>query len=155
MPQDLIERSPDVAAEQIAGLKESINQLMTEAAGPVAVECREESGSLVFSAPVSFPGGVGQGRLHVEAFRYRGNVRVDVRLNHNRVFARADGSPTRRPLYLNDFVASATLTADQPELPVAFHRRVVRGVRQARSAVRRHNVTLVAHWLEILVAVAA
>lgn len=38
MPQDLIERSPDVAAEQIAGLKESIHQLMTEAAGPVAVE---------------------------------------------------------------------------------------------------------------------
>ena len=87
-----------------------------------------------------FPGGIGQGRLCAEAFCYRGRVRIDVCLAHNRVFARPDGSPSDRRLYLNDFVASTTLDADQEDVPDAFVQHVLDGVARARAALRRGAV---------------
>ena len=155
MTQGLKERSPSEIAQEIARLEPSVKNMIARAADTGRVGVHHERDALVCIAPVSFPGGVGKGRLCVEVFRYRGRVRIDVRLVHNRVFARQDGSPSGRRLYLNDFVASVAIDTSATEVPDSFVEKVVRGVDQAQTAVRRHNADLAAYWLEILVAEAA
>lgn len=92
-----------------------------------------------FSSELSFPDGIGEGEIVAELFVYRDAVRLDLHLEHNRVFATANGGPSERRCYLNDFVASVTLDAEQDTLPNDFVRGVVAGVTAARDAVRRHN----------------
>ncbi len=151
----LIERTSNEVAPDIAVLAESIIDLIGNAAESDHVALKNHPGGLAVFAPVSFPGGVGQGQLCAEAFRYRGRVRLDVRLAHNRVFARPDGTPSGRRLYLNDFVASTTLDPGQEVVPDAFVQHVMDGVARARAAVRRHNANPGAYWQEIFVAVAS
>ena len=133
-------------------LAQSIIDLIGAAADSDQVALDNNGGALAIFAPVLFPGGIGQGQLCAEAFCYRGRVRLDVRLAHNRVFARPDGTPSDRRLYLNDFVASTTLNPDQEVVPEAFVQHVLDGVARARAAVRRHNAGPGAYWQEILVA---
>ncbi len=116
------------------------------------VALKNHPGSLAVFAQVSFPGGVGPGQLCGEAFCYRGRVQLEVRLRHNRVFARPDGTPSGRRLYLNDFVASTALEPGQEAVPDAFVQHVLDGVARARAAVRRHNADPGAYWQEIFVA---
>ena len=106
------------------------------------------------SSALSFPDEIGRGDVAATLFRYRDGVRLDVRVEHNRVFARADGGPSERPCFLNDFVASITIAAGSTELPEPFVRHVVAGVAAARDAVRRHNRRNDAPWSEIQVAAA-
>ena len=105
-----------------------------------------------FSSELSFPDGIGEGEIAVELFVYRDAVRLDLHLEHNRVFATANGRPSERRCYLNDFVASVTLDAEQDTLPNDFVRGVVAGVTAARDAVRRHNRRAKLPWNEIRVA---
>ena len=77
-------------------LAQSIIDLIGAAADSDQVALDNNGGALAISAPVLFPGGIGQGQLCAEAFCYRGRVRLDVRLAHNRVFARPDGTPSDR-----------------------------------------------------------
>ena len=152
MSTPVIEPTSTQIAPDIAVLTQSISDLIGRAAQSDQVALENRHGALAISAPVFFPGGIGQGRLCAEAFCYRGRVRIDVCLAHNRVFARPDGSPSDRRLYLNDFVASTTLDADQEDVPDAFVQHVLDGVARARAAVRRHNADPGAYWQEILVA---
>jgi hypothetical protein len=155
MSTPLIERTSSEIAPEIAVLAQSISDLIGDAAESDQVALDNHRGALVIFAPVLFPGGIGQGQLCAEAFCYRGRVRLDVRLAHNRVFARPDGTPSDRRLYLNDFVASTTLDTGQEGIPDAFAQHVIDGVARARAAVRRHNADPGAYWQEILVAQAS
>ena len=105
-----------------------------------------------FTSELSFPDGIGEGEIAAELFLYRDAVRLDLHLEHNRVFATANGSPSQRRCYLNDFVASVALDAEQDTLPNDFVRGVVAGVTAARDAVRRHNRRAKLPWNEIRVA---
>ena len=82
-------------------------------------------------------------------FHYRDEVRLDIEVEHNRVFARTGGTPTERACYLNDFVASVTIPPGAQELPEEFVRHVVAGIAAARDAVRRHNRRNAAPWSEV------
>ena len=66
---------------------------------------------------------------------YRDLVRVDVEVVHNRMFAKADGSPSDRRCYMNDFVATVTVPPETEQLPPDFERSVLRGVRAARHVL--------------------
>lgn len=105
-----------------------------------------------FSSELSFPDGIGEGEIAAELFVYRDAVRLDLHLEHNRVFATANSRPSGRRCYLNDFVASVTLDAEEDTLPNDFVRGVVAGVTAARDAVRRHNRRAKLPWNEIRVA---
>ncbi|MFB3111052.1 MAG: hypothetical protein ACE10G_03365, partial [Gemmatimonadales bacterium] len=47
-----------------------------------------------FSSELSFPDGIGEGEIVAELFVYRNAVRLDLHLEHNRVFATANGGPS-------------------------------------------------------------
>ena len=155
MSTSLIESSGSQIAPDITVLAQSVVDLIGQATESDQVALDKRRGALAIFAPVFFPGGIGQGELCAEVFGYRGQVRIDVRLVHNRVFARPDGTPSDRRLYLNDFVASTTLDPAQEVVPDAFVQHVLDGVARARAAVRRHNADPGAYWQEILVAEAS
>lgn len=121
--------------------------LLTLATG-LPVRQSQTGAEVRLTSPVSFPDGIGLGQLVAEVFWYRGAIRVDIRLEHNRVFASADGRAGLRPCYLNDFVASVTL-APEDELSPAFRHGVLRGVKRARTAVTRHNDQHLEPWNQL------
>ncbi len=106
-----------------------------------------------FTSELSFPDGIGEGEIAAELFLYRDAVRLDLHIEHNRIFATAADNASERRCYLNDYVASVTLDADEDSLPSDFVRGVVAGVTAARDAVRRHNRRTNLPWHEIRVAV--
>jgi hypothetical protein len=106
-------------------------------------------------SPLGFPDGVGEGWVAAELFRYRDAVRLDIRIDHNRVFADPAGGPTERRCFLNDYIASVTLAVGADTIPAEFVRTVVAGITAARDAVRRHNKQSAAPWAEIRVAAAS
>ncbi len=106
-----------------------------------------------FTSELSFPDGIGEGEIAAELFLYRDAVRLDLHIEHNRIFATAADSASAHRCYLNDYVASVTLDADEDSLPSDFVRGVVAGVTAARDAVRRHNRRTNLPWHEIRVAV--
>ncbi len=106
-----------------------------------------------FTSELSFPDGIGEGEIAAELFVYRDAVRLDLHVEHNRVFAKAHGEPSDRRCYLNDYVASVALDAESDTLPNDFVRGVVAGITAARDAVRRHNRRAKLPWHEIRVAV--
>ncbi|MDH5644115.1 MAG: hypothetical protein OEY63_07930 [Gemmatimonadota bacterium] len=107
---------------------------------------------LCFRSPITFPDGIGEGTVVAELFIYREKVRFDVSLEHNRVFATADGSPTERRCYLNDYMASQTVEPETEEFPPEFIRSVVAGLAAARDAVKRHNRRANVPWNQVNVA---
>ena len=128
----------------------SLLQRLTSTDSTVTSE--EDGGSGVrFVGGLSFPDRIGEGEIVCEVFLYRNTVRLDLHIEHNRVFALADGTPSERRCYLNDYVATVTVDPDQDSLPVDFVRSVVAGVAAARDAVRRHNRRAQLPWHEIKV----
>ncbi len=105
-----------------------------------------------FTSELSFPDGIGEGEIVAKLFVYRDTVRLDLHIEHNRVFATAHGRPSERRCYLNDYVASVTLDAESDTLPNDFVRGVVAGITAASDAVRRHNRRAKLPWHEIRVA---
>jgi hypothetical protein len=129
-------RELDATIEELAPAVEDLLQR----AGP-AEQIRSDAGEggIKYAMPVHFPDGIGQGQLVARLFRYREAVRLDVELEHNRVFTRPDGGASDRRCFFNDFVASITLPAGTRELSVDFRRRVLSGLHAAREAVQRYN----------------
>jgi len=113
----------------------------------------ETGTDMKFISELSFPDGIGEGEIAAELFLYRDAVRLDLHIEHNRVFAAAGNNASERRCYLNDYVASVTLDADQDSLPSDFVRGVVAGVTAARDAVRRHNRRASLPWHEIRITV--
>jgi hypothetical protein len=148
-------RAAQIAAElepDIGILVPGLDDLVARVSGSESTVSEFERTGIRLIAPLPFPDGIGQGDVVAHLHRYRDDVRLDIEIRHNRVFARPDGSPSERICYLNDFVASLTLPQGTPELPPEFVRHVVSGITAARDAVRRHNRRNQAPWNEIQVA---
>ncbi len=111
-----------------------------------------DGSGIKLTSPLTFPDGIGRGEVIAELFLYRDELRLDIHVDHNRFFALADGSPSERPCFLNDHVASITICDVSEPLPPEFERSVVAGIAAARDAVRRHNRQCQAPWNEVRVA---
>lgn len=131
----------------------SVVALLRQATGrePLGV-LRRDLGELKLSAPVSFPDGVGSGELIATIFAYRGRVRADFVLEHDRVLATPDGLRTANRCFLNDFQASATMALDAPALPREFVLRTLLGLKTSLAAVQRHRQRTQAIWGAVHVA---
>ena len=127
----------------------AVEDLLQRVVGTEPTVTEVEPSGVVLTSPLTFPDGIGRGHLAAKLFRYREAVRLDVVVEHNRVFARPDGTPSDRRCFLNDFVASVTLPAGATALPEAFVRHVVAGVAAARDAARRHNRRHKAPWTRV------
>jgi hypothetical protein len=144
-----------IAAElesDIGVLVPALDNLLSRVAGGESQVAEFERTSLRLVSPLPFPDGIGRGEVVATLFHYRDQVRLDIEIEHNRMFARPDGTPSDRSCYLNDFVASVTLKSGAQELPEEFVRHVVAGIAAARDAVRRHNRRSAAPWNEVQVA---
>jgi len=142
-PDKDLETSMTNVTPQVADLLERITNVeptVTDAANGVRL-----------TSPLVFPDGIGAGAVTAELFRYRDQVRLDIRVDHDRVFASPSGEPTERRCFLNDYIASVTLAAGTEALPADFVRSVVAGIAAARDAVRRHNKQAKAPWNEVRV----
>lgn len=118
------------------------------AAEPIVSEGERE---VRLTAPLTFTDGLGRGDVIATLFPYRGRLRFDLTLEHDRVFARPDGSATGTRCYLNDYIASVQLDRDAPTLPAEFVRNVIAGVSAARDAVRRYNRRCGSDWFRVAV----
>jgi len=139
-------------AETLEALVTVVSDILKRSAGTETVSSESDDTGYRFSAPVYFPDAIGHGRVVARLFHYRDQVRVDVEVVHNRVFAKADGSPSDRRCYMNDFVATITVPAEAEQLPLDFERSVLRGVHGAREGVQRHNREQTAPWNQVRVA---
>jgi len=137
----------------VEGLVPHVAALLAAVSPERDVSTTREDRYHAVSVPVRFPDGIGQGTVVARVFRYRTSARVDIALVHNRVIALADGRPTNRPCFLNDFKAAVTLAPDAAELPERFVREVTSGVRTALAAVEAHNHRHPEPWSRIRVAV--
>lgn len=147
--EDLLRRL-DAAVEALAP---RLAELVAEVSPDEDVVTTREDGTVVMTAPVRFPDGIGRGTVRGGVFRYRTGVRVDITVTHNRVIALADGRPTDRACFLNDFKASTTLGPEATTLPDRFVAQVRDGVRAALSAVEEHNRRHPQPWSRIHVTV--
>jgi hypothetical protein len=141
-------RRLDAAAESLVP---HVRRLLGALSPGQPVTTSLEDGARVISVPVRFPDGIGAGRINARVFRYRNSVRVDLTVLHNRMIALADGRPTGRACFLNDFVASVTLGPDDIELPEKFLTQVETGVSAALDAVDTHNRRYPQPWSRIRV----
>lgn len=108
--------------------------------------------SVRIEAPVTFPDNIGSGTVMVRLTVRNDAVRLELRLEHDRVFATPQRTPSPNRCFLNDYVASVTVAATEETLPEKFVREVVAGVHAARHAVERHNREHPAPWFRIAVA---
>jgi len=138
--------------ETVEALVPAVSALLERAAAGEPVTTESDDMGYRCMAPVRFPDAVGRGTIVCKLFRYRDRVRVDVELVHNRVFARSDGAVSDRRCYLNDFVATSAVAAGEHELSPDFVRSVLRGIRDARDGVQRHNRAQTAPWSQVAVA---
>jgi len=147
-------RAAQIAAElesDIGALVPALDDLVARVTGEDPMVAEFDRTSIRLTAPLLFPDTIGRGDVGAHLHRYRDEVRLDIGIVHDRVFARPDGSPSDRSCYLNDFVASVTLAPGTVELPAEFIRHVVAGVAAARDGVRRHNRRSQAPWNEVQV----
>lgn len=138
--------------EALHRLVPSVVALLRQATGrePLGV-MRRDLGELRLSAPVTFPDGVGSGELVAAIFAYRGKVRADFVLEHDRVLATPEGVRTGMRCFLNDFQASVTVPVDTAELPREFVLRTLQGLKESLAAVQRHRARSRAVWGAIYV----
>jgi len=139
-------------AEGIGHLAPTVSDLLYRITNREPVVTHENG--IRMESPFSFPDGIGEGSVVAELFRYRDSIRLDVRIEHNRYFAGAEGAPTDRRCFLNDYIASVRMPEGTEAIPTDFVRSVVAGIAAARDAVRRHNKLSQAPWNEIRVAAA-
>jgi hypothetical protein len=138
--------------ERLNALVPALVSLLTRITNVEPNVSHHEEHRLQLTSPMDFPDGIGEGTVVANLFRYRHQIRLDIRIDHNRVFALADGAPSDRRCFLNDYVASTTLDACAKALSTDFVRSVVAGITAARDAVRRHNKRCQAPWNEVRVA---
>ena len=147
-------KAAQIAAEldsDIGVLVPAVDDLLSRVTGGESSVAEFERTSIKLVAVLPFPDAIGHGEVVATLFHYRDQVRLDIQIDHNRMFARPDGTPSERACYLNDFVASVTLVPGIREIPEEFVRHVVAGVAAARDAVRRHNRRNAAPWSEVQV----
>jgi hypothetical protein len=137
--------------EAIARLVPLVEALLQRFGSGEQMRSEPHGAGVMLTMPIRFPDGIGRGEVVARLFRYRDAIRLDVEVEHNRVFTKPDGSASERRCFFNDFVASVRLDADVTELPPDFRRRVIRGVEAAREAVQRYNREHPEPWNEVRV----
>src|ERR1041384_3630757 len=113
-------KAAQIASElesDIGILVPGLENLLSRVAGAEPLVAEFERTSIRLVAPLTFPDSIGHGEVVATLFHYRDQVRLDVEIEHNRMFARPDGTPSDRACYLNDFVASVTLAQGAQALP--------------------------------------
>lgn len=105
------------------------------------------------AAPLNFPDGIGTGCIVVTLYACDGKTDLTLRLEHDRVFATPQRTPSQNRCFLNDYVASVAIDAELDKLPETFVRQVVSGVSAAKTAVDRHNRAHEAPWFRVSVTV--
>ena len=143
------------AEETVDRLLPAVDDLLQQMVPEGVVTTADEIAGYRLTSDLSFPDGVGRGRVVARLFRYREGVRLDLELQHNRVFADRIGGPTDRRCFMNDFVASIRLDPGCEELPAEFTRTARRGVRAAQEAVAAFNRKNPQPWRQVRVAAAA
>ena len=141
------------AEETVEHLVPAVEDLLQRIVPEGVVATADEIAGYRLSSDVGFPDGVGRGRVVARLFRYRDGVRLDVELQHNRVFADRIGAPTERRCFMNDYVASIRLEVGSDELPPEFVRTTLRGMRVAQDAVGEFNRQNPQPWRQVRVAV--
>lgn len=117
----------------------SLAQLLHRATGQEPVRMsRPAMRDITLTAPLSFPDGIGRGALVATLFVYRGAVRLDIVIEHDRMLATPEGVRTLTPCFLNDYQTSITFRDRADALPDAFVLRTLHGVKDALHAVQRH-----------------
>jgi hypothetical protein len=140
------------APEAVGILVPKVENLLRRFCHEELLSAADGESGVTITAPISFPDGIGNGAVKAELFRYRDSVRLDIHLDHDRMFAKRGGAPSERRCFMNDYVASITLADGTDDLPQKFTRKVVSGVAAARDAVRRHNRQSRGVWDEVKVA---
>lgn len=136
----------------IESLAPAVETLLRQMAPDEQVVTTSDGEEAVAEVPLRFSDGIGRGRVVATLFRYHDTVRLDIDVDHNRHFAKPNGSPSERRCFLNDYKASVTLRAGTTQLPEHFEARVVAGVRTTVDAVQRYNREHQEAWNEIRVA---
>jgi hypothetical protein len=138
--------------ETIESLVPAVEDLLQRITG-AAPEATEGDGTdLVIAAPMRFPDGIGHGQVVASLFRWRDTVRLDIVVEHNRMFATPKGTASDRRCFLNDYQASLTLANGANEVPESFQREVISGISAARDAVQRYNRRNDTPWSQVSVA---
>ena len=143
------------AEETVDRLVPAVEDLVQRIVPDGVVTTVDETAGYRLTSDLSFADGVGRGRVVARVFRYREDVRLDIELQHNRVFADRGGTPTDRRCFMNDYVASIRLEVGELELPADFVRATLRGMRVAQDAVAEFNRKNPQPWRQVRVAAAA
>lgn len=139
----------------VTNLTSAVGDLLHRITKVEPIVTRLEGAGVKLVSPLSFPDGIGKGDIVAKLFPYRAALRLDLYVDHNRMFARADGTASGRHCFLNDYVASVNVDPAAVALPPEFIRSVVAGIGAARDAVRRHNRRNQAPWTQVQVAALA
>jgi len=137
--------------ETIESLVPAVEDLLQRITGAAPETTEGDRTEIVMEAPLRFPDGVGHGQVLASIFRWRDTIRLDIAVEHNRVFATPRGGTSDRRCFLNDYQASVTLEIGKDELPEGFRREVISGISAARDAVQRYNRRNNAPWNQVLV----
>jgi hypothetical protein len=147
----ILYRELDVTIERLVP---DVEELLRRFGPAEQLSCEPHGAGVRLTMPISFSDNIGRGEIVARLFRYRESVRLDVEIEHNRVFTKPDGSASERRCFFNDFVASARLDPGTEELPTDFRRRVLAGVSRAKDAVQRYNRAHPEPWNEVKVVAA-
>lgn len=145
--QDVLRQVDDTVARLLPEVAALLEGTSTEG----ELRTHRENGGHVLSIPIPFPDGIGQGAVVARVFRYRDVARVDVEIVHDRKLADAAGDATNRPCFLNDFVASISLSGGTERLPDEFRAQVTAGIRGAVAGVETHNRRYPQPWCRVRV----
>ena len=138
--------------ETIERLIPCVEDLLQRITGAAPVVTEGEGTDVLVAAPLRFPDGIGHGEVVASLFRWRDTVRLDIHIEHNRVFMTPTGIASERRCYLNDYQASVELTIETLEVPENFRHEVITGVSAAREAVQRYNRRNNSPWNQVSVA---
>lgn len=145
--RSLPQRVPPAVIAAVADLLRQVT-----GAEPVLVERETE---IRLAAHLSFGDNIGRAHVEASLLSYRGRLRLDLWIEHDRVFARSDGSPSTNRCFLNDYAASTRLPWDATALPKDFVQGVEAGVVAARDGVPRYNSRCRSSWFRVFVAARA
>jgi len=138
--------------ETIESLVPAVEDLLQRITGAAPDATVGDGTDLVIAAPLRFPDGIGHGQVVASLFRWRDTVRLDITVEHNRMFVTPKGTASDRRCFLNDYQASVTLAIGTDGIPENFEREVISGISAARDAVQRYNRRNSTPWSQVSVA---
>src|SRR3989442_14803775 len=92
-------KAAQIAAElegDIGVLVPALDGLLSRVTGSESTVVEFDRTSIRLVAPLSFPDDLGHGDVVASLFHYRDQVRLDVEIEHDRMFARPDGTASER-----------------------------------------------------------